>query len=186
MALSVKVVGAGSSVGAGPQAFSATAWGKEHFPQIQKAMAERAVPANVLALAINADPAAAGKKYGVAGGSGPEFVTTFTGTVGAAQDGTSTVAIAGLPSGLIVRIQTGPAINGTDLRDATGTIEFGQFTNQIDYQNAAAALNEQLKKHVLAGLDIGSLAGKTVTVTGAFQLVNPQGWLITPSQLEIR
>ncbi|GGK92263.1 putative lipoprotein [Curtobacterium luteum] len=185
MALSVKVVGKGSTVGAGPAAFSASTWGKTNFPKVQAAIAKRAVPATELAPAIIADPAAAAKKYGVDAGTGPEFATTFTGTVGAPQDGIYPVTVSGLPSGLLVRIQTGPAINGTDLRDAPGTIEFGQFTNQIDYQNAGAALNDQLKKQVLAEVDTGSLQGKKVTVTGAFQLINPKGWLVTPSALEV-
>jgi predicted lipoprotein len=185
MALSVKVVGKGSDIGAGPAAFSASSWGKEHFPKVQKAIAKRAVAASTLAPAVLADPTAAGKQYGVDAGTGPEISTTFTGTVGKAQDGIYPVTVAGLPSDLLIRIQTGPAINGTDLRDATGTVKFGQFTNQIDYQNAASALNDQLKKQVLARVDASSLEGKTVTVTGAFQLINPKGWLVTPSDLEV-
>ncbi|MBA8991108.1 putative lipoprotein [Curtobacterium pusillum] len=186
MAFSVKVVGKGSTVGAGPAAFSASAWGKEHFPKVQRAIAKRAVPATELAPAVLADQAAAGKKYGVDAGTGPELSTTFTGTVGAPQDGIYPVTVQGLPSDLLIRIQTGPAINGTDLRDATGTVEFGQFTNQIDYQNAGAALNDQLKKQVLSKVDTDSLQGKTVEVTGAFQLINPKGWLVTPSELEVQ
>jgi predicted lipoprotein len=186
MALSVKVVGKGSDVGAGPAAFSASAWGKEHFPKIQTAIAKRAVPATELAPAVLADQTAAGQKYGVDAGTGPEISTTFTGTVGAPQDGVAPVTVPGLPSDLLIRIQTGPAINGTDLRDATGTVEFGQFTNQIDYQNAGAALNDQLKKQVLSKVDATSLQGKTVTVTGVFQLINPKGWLVTPSELEVK
>jgi predicted lipoprotein len=186
MVFSVKVVGKGSSVGAGPTAFSAAAWGKEHFPEVQAAIAKKAVPASELAPAVLADPTAAGKRYGVDGGTGPEISTTFTGTVGAAQDGVYPVTVSGLPDDLLIRIQTGPAINGTDLRDATGTVKFGQFTNQIDYQNAGAALNDQLKKQVLAKVDGSSLEGKTVTVTGAFQLINPKGWLVTPSDLEVK
>lgn len=186
MALSVKVVGKGSDVGAGPAAFSASAWGREHFPDVQAAIAKRATPADALATAIASDQTAAAKQYGVDGGTGTEFSTTFTGTVGTPQDGIAPVTVAGLPDGLSIRFQTGPAINGTDLRDATGTIKFGQFTNQIDYQNAGAALNDQLKKQVLADVDVDALAGKTVTVTGAFQLINPKAWLVTPSALEVR
>ncbi|MFJ7289906.1 DUF2291 family protein [Curtobacterium sp. NPDC098951] len=186
MALSTKVVGKGSSVGAGPAAFSASAWGKTNFPKVQQAIAKRAVPATELAPAVLADSTSAAKRYGVDAGTGPEFSTTFTGTVGKAQDGVYPVTVDGVPSGLLIRIQTGPAINGTDLRDAPGTVEFGQFTNQIDYQNAGAALNDQLKKQVLAKVDITALEGKEVTVTGAFQLINPKGWLVTPSELEVR
>ena len=60
------------------------------------------------------------------------------------------MAVEGL-DGIRVRVQTGPAINGTDVRDATGTVEFGQFKNQIEYQDAGSALNDQVKAQVLAG-----------------------------------
>ena len=82
-------------------------------------------------------------------------------------------------------MQTGPAINGTELRDAPGTIEFGQFTNQIEYQNAGAALNDEMKKQVLAGVNTANLNGKTITVTGAFRLINPKSWLVTPVRMSV-
>ena len=85
-----------------------------------------------------------------------------------------------------MRVQTGPAINGTDLRDATGTIEFGQFTNQIEYQNAGAALNDAMKEQVLADVETAELTGRTISVTGVFKLINPKSWLVTPVALEVR
>ena len=51
-------------------------------------------------------------------------------------------AVPGLPETLRIRVQTGPAINGTDLRD--------------------------------------------VTATGAFTLLNPKMWLITPIAFEVQ
>ncbi len=83
-------------------------------------------------------------------------------------------------------MQTGPAIMGTDLRDGTGTIQFGQFTNQIDYQNAGSALNKEMKKQVLSKLDTADLTGKTVSVVGVFQLTDPAKWLVTPVSLEVK
>ncbi len=84
-----------------------------------------------------------------------------------------------------VRVQTGPAIMGTDLRDATGTIAFGQFTNQIEYQNAGSALNKQMKNDVLSKVDTTNLTGKTVSVVGVFQLTDPTtGW--SPPSLEVK
>ncbi len=83
-------------------------------------------------------------------------------------------------------MQTGPAINGTDLRDATGDIEFGQFTNQIEYQNAGAAINDEMKEQVLSGIDTGDLSGETVDVTGVFKLINPNNWLVTPVSLSVQ
>ena len=91
-----------------------------------------------------------------------------------------------MPASLHVSVQTGPAISGTDLRDATGTISFGQFTNQIEYQNAGSALNKAMKKQVLSKLDAAGLTGKTISVTGVFQLTDPGNWLVTPVRLDVR
>ncbi len=85
-----------------------------------------------------------------------------------------------------MRVQTGPALNGTDLRDATGQIEFGQFKNQIEYQDAGSAINDEVKKVVLAGIDPAGLTGKTVTVIGVFKLVNPKSWIVTPVRIDVQ
>lgn len=184
----VKVVGIDSAAAANPKAFSAAEFGKSEFPKVVEGIKKRAVPATTLAEALKANSADATKKYGVAepGGLGPEFCVSFTGMVGTGTSGVYDVKVEGVPSSLVIRVQTGPAINGTDLRDATGTISFGQFTNQIDYQNAGSALNDQLKQQVLASIDTTNLKGKTISVIGAFQLINPNGWLVTPVELTVR
>jgi predicted lipoprotein len=185
MALSTKVVDSNAISGT-TKAFSASAWGKANFPKVQDAISQRAVDAKTLAPAVASNATAAGKKYGVDAGTGPEISVKFSGVLGKGDAGIYPVKVAGLPKGLLVRIQTGPAINGTDLRDAPGTIKFGQFTNQIDYQNAAAALNKELKTQVLAKAATGNLTGKKVRVVGAFQLINPQGWLVTPAKMTVQ
>jgi predicted lipoprotein len=95
-------------------------------------------------------------------------------------------AVEGLPPELTVRVQTGPALNGTDLRDATGQIEFGQFRNQIEYQDAGSAINNEVKTAVLGGIDPASLSGKTVSVIGVFKLVNPKNWVVTPVRFDVK
>ncbi len=111
---------------------------------------------------------------------------TLTGTFGARKSNTNEMKIDGLPPETVVRVQTGPAVNGTDLRDATGTIEFGQFTNQIQYQDAGSAINNEMKKAVFAGLDPDTLDGKTATVVGVFKLINPKNWLVTPVKVDVK
>ncbi|WP_244857682.1 DUF2291 domain-containing protein [Agromyces archimandritae] len=183
--LGTKVVPDGDArASAGADAFDPATFGAETFPKVQAAVAERAEDAASLAEAIAADPDAAAEEFAVESSGGPVYSVTFTGVVGEGASGIYDVAVDGLPAGLTVRMQTGPAINGTELRDATGDIAFGQFTNQIEYQNAASALNEELKTAVLAGIDTASLTGRTVEVTGAFTLVNPDAWLVTPTELE--
>ncbi|WP_083245479.1 DUF2291 family protein [Paraburkholderia nodosa] len=187
MAMSTKVVKIGSSADSQTQEFEPAAYGKKQFPKTQAAIEKRAIDAATLAAAIAKDQDAAGKQYGVAGGGvGPEMSVKFTGVAGKDDAGVYEVKVPGLPDSLVVRVQTGPAINGTDLRDATGDISFGQFTNQIDYQNAGYAINAEMKKKVLSKIDTTKLTGKTVSVVGVFQLINPNGWLVTPVKLDVK
>lgn len=186
MALDTKVVVIGSAEDARKVAFSPEAFGKSEFPNVQSAVDQRAVAAGVLASAIAKDKAAAEKQYGVPANVGTEFSVKFTGVVGEGKSGIYNVKVDDVPSTLVIRVQTGPAINGTDLRDATGTITFGQFTNQIEYQNAGSALNNEMKKQVLSTIDNTKLTGKTISVVGVFKLINPKGWLVTPVKLSVQ
>ena len=183
MAVDTRVVRIGSPTAAQPGAFSAAEFGKSELPKIQAAVESRAIDAATLAAAIARAPTAAAKQYGVAASGGAEMAVRFTGVVGKEDSGVYDVAVAGVPNTTTIRVQTGPAINGTDLRDATGTISFGQFTNQIAYQNAGAALNKEMKREVLSKVDVGKLAGRTIAVVGVFQMVSPESWLVTPVTL---
>jgi len=184
IALGTRVVPYGSEVAGAEQAFDAESYGPEKFPEVQEAVIERAVDADVLAAALAADKDAAVAEYAVQSSGGPVFSVTMTGVFGEGASGIYGFTVDGLPEELNLRVQTGPAINGTELRDATGEIVFGEFTNQIDYQNAAASLNEAMKADVLGGLDTSALEGKAATITGAFTLINPEAWLVTPVSVE--
>ena len=70
------------------------------------------------------------------------------------------------------------------LRDATGLVSFNDFVNQVEYADAATALNNEMKKDLLDGLDPASLAGKQVTVVGATAPLNPEVITITPVSIE--
>jgi predicted lipoprotein len=186
MGWNTKVVSIRSQVAAQPGAFDPASYGLAEFPKVRSQIVSRAVDAATLAAAIAKDSTAAGTKYGVPGEIGPEFSVKFTGVAEKATFGVYTINVPGVSNTVTVRVQTGPAINGTDVRDATGAITFGQFTNQIDYQNAGSALNSEVKTQVLAKVDTAKLTGKTVSVVGVFQLVVPNSWLITPVTLEVR
>ncbi len=186
MALDTKVVRIGGAGDVQPGVFSPAAFGQSTFPKVQSAVEAKAVAAPTLAEALAKDPAAAGKQYGVASGIGTEIPVSFTGVVGKGDFGNYDVKVDGVPDDVTIRVQTGPAVMGTDLRDATGTISFGQFTNQIEYQNAGSALNKEMKKQVLSKLDTAGLTGKTVSVVGVFQLTDPKSWLVTPVRMEVK
>ena len=165
--------------------FSPAEYGKKDFSRIQAVIEKSAVDAKELAAAIAADKAAAGEKYGKPGSVGPIFPIKFTGVVGEGSSGVFKVKVEGMPEGSGIRVQTGPAINGTEVRDATGTVDFGQFTNQIEYQDAGSALNNEVKTQVIGDLDREKLPGKTVEVVGVFQLINPANWMVTPVRFKV-
>ncbi|APX68301.1 MULTISPECIES: DUF2291 family protein [unclassified Brucella] len=180
-----KVVKIGSDADVRQQVFSPAAYGASEFPKVKASIEQRAVDAVEVGNALAADKAAAGKKYGV-GSVNPVIPVKFTGTVEERKANYNVVKVDGMPEGMVIRVQTGPAVNGTELRDATGEIQFGQFKNQIEYQNAGAALNNEMKKQVLQGVDVENLTGKTVSVVGVFKVVNPKNWLVTPVELEVK
>ena len=186
IAFDTKVVRIGSGEDVANRVFSPETFGTTEFPKIRDNLAKRAVDAKTLAAAIAADKNAAAKQYGVAAGVGTVMPVSFTGVVGEGKSGIYNVAVEGVPEEVRIRLQTGPAINGTDLRDATGEIQFGAFKNQIEYQNAGAGINNAMKKEVLAAIDPSALTGKTVSVVGAFTLVNPKNWLVTPVELKVQ
>jgi len=186
MALDTKVVIVGSEGDVRKQAFSPDAFGEGEFPRIQAHIIDNAVDALTLGPAVLADKAAAGKTYGTASSTGVIMMLRVTGVVGEGKSGTYVLAVEGLPPEIKVRVQTGPAINGTDLRDAPGDIPFGSFTNQIEFQDAGSGINRAMKKAVLDAIDSTALPGKTIDVVGAFRLVNPKNWMITPVRITIK
>lgn len=186
MALDTTVVRIGSEGDIRQQAFSPDTYGAAEFPRIQANIEGRAVDALTLAPEVIADKAAAAEKYGTRASTGSIVPVRLTGVAGESKAGVYTLAVEGLPQTITVRVQTGPAVNGTDLRDAPGDIAIGQFRNQIEYQNAGSAINREMKKQVLDGIDAANLKGKTIEVVGAFRLVNPQNWLVTPVRVAVK
>lgn len=186
MALDTKVVRLGSPAATGKGAFSPAEFGAAEFPKVQTAIEKRAVEAPVLAAALAKNRDAALKQYGQDVGGAWEIPVKLTGVAGKEDLGTYDVTVPGVPGDIRVRVQTGPAIFGTDLRDASGAINFDQFTNQIDYQNAGAAINKEMKRQVLSKIETSALEGKTISVVGAFRTSDPGTWLITPVALSVQ
>lgn len=184
------VGGGGAAVGAnGTPVFSPAKFATQNFPVVQKYVSSKAVPATTLATGLKTDPT--GAKFGKTpdGAAGPEIPVKFTGVLGKNQgNGSYAVTISGLPKTQAVNLIVGPAITSTDLRDVSGayTQNTPGIANQTDFLNASLALNNQLKTQVLSKLGSGSLTGKTVDVEGAFLLINPNLWTVTPSKLAVK
>ena len=184
IAIDTTVVTIGSEQDARVAAFSPDSYGAEQFPRIRDDIKARAPDAATLYTALSEDKAAASEEYGT-GGMMPVIPVSFTGTVGEGKSGIYDVAVEGAED-VRIRVQTGPAINGTDLRDAPGDIAFGEFKNQIEYQDAGSGINRAMKAEVLDPIDTSDLTGKTITVTGAFKLINSKMWLVTPVEVQVQ
>ncbi|MEV0388465.1 DUF2291 domain-containing protein [Nonomuraea sp. NPDC050643] len=182
MAVSTEYRTAETAAAAAPKRFDPAAFGAQNYQaKVVPAIQAAAVDLPVLLKALAGDKDAAGQKYGKRQGTGPyTFAVKGTGTAGKARSALLPVTVEGLPDGTRVSLQIGPAINGTALRDAAGFITFGQFTNQVEYADAATALNNEMRGRLLGGLDAAALDGKEITFTGAFTLLTPQTVTITP------
>lgn len=180
------VVRIGSDQDSRQAAFNPDAYGVENFPRIRDLIVDRAPEAVALADALAADKAGAIAEFGTPTSIGGIVSVKLTGVVGEGRNGVYEVSVDGMPEDTKIRVQSGPAINGTDLRDFPGDINFGQFTNQIEFQDAGSGLNRAMSSATLADLDRDTLTGKTIEVTGVFTLINPKNWLITPVSFEVK
>ena len=156
MALDTTVVRIGSSEDVREQAFDPDRFGSTEFPRIREFVTNRAPDAQTLAAELTSDKAAAVADYGTMAGAFPVMTVALSGTIGEGSSGVFNVAVDGLPDDVLVRVQTGPAINGTELRDVTGDIEFNAFTNQIEYQDAGSGINRAMASETLSDLDSDS------------------------------
>ena len=169
----------------GRPAFDPQKYGEETYPKAVSTLEENAQPLPDLTAALAKDPDAAGEQYGHRAGNSPySFPVTAEGVAGKPKDGVLPVKVKGVPKDTTVSVQIGPALPGTAIRDAVGFIEFGQFVNQVEYADAATALNNQVKAQVLKDLNPASLEGKTVQVLGAFTYLAPTVVTITPVKVE--
>lgn len=170
--------------------FRPAAWAAKEYPKtVEPYVTSKAVDLATLLTGLSSDAKATEAQYGhnAGSGSGYAFPVELTGVAGADSNGLVPLKVEGVPGKWLVSLQVGPAINGSALRDVSGKIAFGSFENQIDYQNAALALNDQVKSKVLDGFDPSTLKGRTVEVVGAFaEGANPDFVGIVPISVTVR
>ena len=126
MGFGTKVVSGDALAATTPKVFNASDYGEKEFPKVQALIIAKANDLPVVATAIQADATKAAKSYGVIEGTSfPVYSVKLTGVAGTVDaSGILPVTVTGMPAGVTVRVQTGPAISGTALRDAPGTIHF--------------------------------------------------------------
>lgn len=186
-ALSTKVVTieeaeAAESVGRfDPVEYADARFGNEIVPQVEGDAVDLATLLGDLE--GGADEADFGNTPGA--GSSYSFPVEFTGVAGAPNGSILPVTVEGVPAGVTVQVQIGPAINGTALRDVTGTVSFNEFTNQLEFQEVATEFNNRVRTGVLSGVDPAQLEGRAVHVVGAYTRVNPALVSVVPIVFEV-
>ncbi|MGY5777439.1 DUF2291 family protein [Rhizobium sp. LEGMi135b] len=163
-------------------------WQSQVLPAIDK----RAGDIKTVLQAIAANPDEAGAKYGnprKQASSPWTYAVKLNGKIvatdTASRAGTLDVDVDG-DGKADAKVQIGPAIRGTALRDALDFLDFNEFRNQIEWAQFGKAFNEKANSSFLAALPRDGLTGKTITVTGAFPLpASGQLPLITPSAVTL-
>jgi predicted lipoprotein len=163
-------------------------WQSQAIPSIEK----RAGDFKQVLSAIAANPDDAGAKFGhrEKEGNAPwTYVVKFEGKIVAAdtQSRAATIDVDTDGDGKAdAKVQIGPALRGTALRDSLDFVNFNEFKNQIEWAQFGKAFNEKVNALLLQALPRDGLAGKTVKVTGAFPMP-PSGQLplVTPATLTL-
>ncbi|WP_027167579.1 DUF2291 family protein [Mesorhizobium sp. WSM3224] len=161
-------------------------------PKVIPYLRQKAGPfAEVHALA-KTDPAAAGAKYGnpkKQANSPWTFAVRVEGKIVAAntQSRAATIDVDGDGDGNAdARVQIGPAMRGTAIRDSLDFVQFNDFTNQIDFAQFGKAFNAHADKTVLSKLPRDGLEGRTAKMLGAYTIEGGQDLpLVTPAEAEI-
>ena len=185
--LDTKVVSPEEFARLNPPAFNAATYARRTFPKLADRIAAEATDVTVLAPAVRRDLPAAGAKYGHDLGSGNyAFAIKATGTVAKVDADFVALRVADVPKGTEVRIPLGAAVNGTPVRDATGSITFGDFNDQTDFQSVANQFKLRVRQDVLDKLDKQGLKGKKLTVEGGWNTGGPpDSYIIQPTLIEV-
>ncbi len=85
-----------------------------------------------------------------------------------------------------IRVQIGPAIRGTAIRDSLDFVNFNEFKNQIEWAQFGKSFNVHVNDALLAKLPRDALAGRRLKAVGAFPMpAKGQLPLFTPVTLTL-
>ncbi len=173
-------------------AFDAETFVEENWEtRILPTVENEAADLTMLLEALETDEAAASTQYGRREGDRPyNFIVQGTGRVLAADTtsraGFLLLDVPPLDDMANVRLQIGPVLRGTALRDALPFMTFDRFVNQMEHANASHAMHARLLETVLGELNPASLPGRDIDFHGAFALQGTDLPAITPVRIVIR
>ncbi|NEI97533.1 DUF2291 family protein [Rhizobium ruizarguesonis] len=171
-----------------PNAKVGAIWQSEAVPYFEKRAGDLK---DVMQLSASS-PDAAGEKYGnprKQSSSPWTYAVKITGKVVAADTASRAATLDVDADGdgkADAKVQIGPALRGTALRDTLDFVNFNEFKNQIEWAQFGKAFNEKANAAFLSAVPREGLVGKTVTAIGAFPLPKSGELpLVTPSELKV-
>ncbi|MBY5829462.1 DUF2291 domain-containing protein [Rhizobium leguminosarum] len=171
-----------------PNAKVEAIWHSEAVPYFEKRAGDLK---DVMQLSASS-PDAAGEKYGnprKQSSSPWTYAVKITGKVVAADTASRAATLDVDADGdgkADAKVQIGPALRGTALRDTLDFVNFNEFKNQIEWAQFGKAFNEKANAAFLSAVPREGLVGKTVTAIGAFPLPKSGELpLVTPSELKV-
>ncbi len=177
-----------ASGGFNPERQASELWEPKVLPYLD----QRAGSFQDVAALAGSDAAAAGAKYGhkEEQGSAPwTFAAKVSGTVVKAETKSRAAYLDTDIDGdgkADVRIQIGPVIKGTAIRDSLNFVNFNEFKNQIQWAEFGKAFNNHLNAVTLDKLPREGLEGSKVEAVGAYPLpAKGQLPLLTPATITI-
>lgn len=177
-----------ASGGFNPGRQVAEIWDSKVIPFLEK----RAGPFQEVAALSKSDLDAAAAKYGhkEKEGSAPwTFAARVSGTIIKAETASRAAYLDTDVDGdgvADVRIQIGPVIRGTAIRDSLDFVNFNEFKNQIQWAEFGKAFNVHINGLILEKLPREGLEGKKIEALGAYLLPSAgQPALLTPATISI-
>ncbi|ADK79387.1 DUF2291 domain-containing protein [Sediminispirochaeta smaragdinae] len=173
-----------------PVAYVDSIWDTKLIP----AFKEESCDFETLLAALKKDPETATQEYGLmskAGGMGVTFKITGSARVVSYDDSSRNgLLLLDTPpyEGTVdAKMQVGPVIRNTAIRDSVSFIRFTEVGNQLQFASLADELNARMKKEAVEPLDLSSIAGKEINYYGAFKLEDDDSLddvVITPVIIE--
>jgi predicted lipoprotein len=169
-----------------PKEFAEIFWTNQLLPSLTKA-----VKAETLLPAIQADAAVAKTNYSHSVGMGESYFYFLSGTghVTAVSDDAVSLAINGSSTNTEVSLQTG-LVFGNALRDGTGQLNVNDYPNSQDFNAISEALNHIVETRVLPKLRDQAKVGAKIYFTGCAEVDDESSDLkplkVIPIQTELQ
>lgn len=162
-------------------------WAAKAVPAINA----KAVPADRFLSAVDADLERAGAELGRRAGEGSAwtFVVSGTGVVSsvdiASRRGSAEVRLAGTMPARTARLQIGPVVSGTAIRDALPFVAFNDFADQLAFADVGRELTARAYRTLQPG--IAQLRpGQAIRFTGVVNIRAPgEPLVMTPIAISV-